>query len=53
MLMLLADEANLREVIAFPLTQGAEDLLMRAPGEVSAQQLEDLGLTIRSRFPAA
>jgi aspartyl-tRNA synthetase len=53
MLMLLADEPNLREVVAFPLTQGAEDLLMRAPSEVSQQQLDELGITIRSRFPAA
>lgn len=48
MLMLLADEPNLREIIAFPLTQNAEDLLMRAPSEVSPEQLEELGLTIRS-----
>ena len=53
MLMLLADEPNLREVVAFPLTQSAEDLLMRAPSEVSQQQLDELGITIRSRFPAA
>jgi aspartyl-tRNA synthetase len=50
MLMLLADEPNLREVIAFPLSQNAEDLLMRAPSEVSPEQLQELGLTIRPRF---
>jgi aspartyl-tRNA synthetase len=53
MLMLLANEPSLREVIAFPLTQNAEDLLMRAPSEVRPEQLEELGLTIRSRFPTA
>ena len=53
MLMLLADEPNIREVIAFPLTQSAEDLLMQAPSEVSERQLEELDLTIRSRSPAA
>jgi aspartyl-tRNA synthetase len=35
MLMLLADEPNIREVIAFPLTQRAEDLLLGAPSSVS------------------
>ena len=53
MLMLLADEPNLREVVAFPLTQNAEDLLMRAPSEVSEHQLDELGLTIRSRSSPA
>jgi aspartyl-tRNA synthetase len=53
MLMLLADEPNIREVVAFPLTQSAEDLLMQAPSAVSERQLEELGLTIRSRSPAA
>jgi aspartyl-tRNA synthetase len=53
MLMLLADEPNLREVVAFPLTQNAEDLLMRAPSEVSEHQLDELGLIIRSRFSPA
>jgi aspartyl-tRNA synthetase len=53
MLMLLADEPNLREVIAFPLSQSAEDLLLGAPSEVSEQQLAELDLTIQSRSPAA
>jgi aspartyl-tRNA synthetase len=53
MLMLLSDAASLREVIAFPLNQSAEDLLMRAPSEVSQQQLDELGLTIRSRSGGA
>ena len=44
MLMLLADEPNIREVIAFPMTQGAEDLLMGAPSHVSEAQLRELHL---------
>ncbi len=44
MLMLLADEPNIREVIAIPMTQGAEDLLMGAPSEVSEAQLRELHL---------
>lgn len=44
--MLLADEPNIREVIAFPMNQNAQDLMMKAPGEVSAKQLEELHLRI-------
>ena len=40
--MLLADEPNIREVIAFPMNQRAEDLLMQAPAEVPAERLRDL-----------
>ena len=40
--MLLADEPNIREVIAFPMNQRAEDLLMQAPAEVPADRLRDL-----------
>ena len=45
--MLLADEPNLREVIAFPLTQKAQDLLMNAPSEVTPKQLNELHLQIK------
>jgi aspartyl-tRNA synthetase len=44
--MLLADEPNIREVIAFPLNQRAQDLLMNAPGEVTGRQLEELHLKV-------
>jgi aspartyl-tRNA synthetase len=44
--MLLAQEPNLREVIAFPMTQNAEDLLMNAPSAVSEQQLRELRVRI-------
>jgi len=42
MVMLLADEPNIREVILFPMNQKAEDLMMKAPSEVSAKQLREL-----------
>jgi aspartyl-tRNA synthetase len=45
-LMLLLDQANLREVIAFPLNQSARDLLMGAPSPVSEQQLKELRLKV-------
>jgi aspartyl-tRNA synthetase len=45
-LMLLEDQANLREVIAFPLNQAARDLLMGAPSEVSDAQLAELHLRV-------
>jgi aspartyl-tRNA synthetase len=40
--MLLADEPNIREVIAFPLNQKAQDLMMGAPSEVGSKQLRDV-----------
>jgi len=49
--MLLADEPNIREVIAFPLNQRAQDLLMSAPNEVSAKQLKELHLEVK--YPEA
>jgi aspartyl-tRNA synthetase len=44
--MLLAQEPNLREVIAFPMTQNAEDLLMNAPAPVSEKQLRELHIRV-------
>ncbi len=44
--MLLADEANIREVIMFPMNQRAEDLLMGAPSEPLSAQLRDLNLRV-------
>jgi aspartyl-tRNA synthetase len=44
--MLLADEANIREVIMFPMNQRAEDLLMGAPSEPTNEQLRDLRLRV-------
>jgi aspartyl-tRNA synthetase len=45
--MLLAREPNIREVIAFPMTQNAEDLLMHAPSPVSEKQLRELHIKLR------
>ena len=42
MVMLLADEPNIREVILFPMNQRAEDLMMQAPSDVSNHQLREL-----------
>ena len=44
--MLLADEPNLREVVAFPMNQRAEDLMMHAPAEVPAARLKELSLKL-------
>ena len=44
--MLLADEPNIREVVVFPMNQKAEDLMMQAPAPVSDRQLKELGLRI-------
>jgi aspartyl-tRNA synthetase len=44
--MLLADEPNIREVIVFPMTQKAEDLMMNAPAPVTPKQLRELGIRI-------
>ncbi|UOA33221.1 Aspartate--tRNA(Asp/Asn) ligase [Sulfitobacter sp. DSM 110093] len=44
--MLLAEEANIREVILFPMNQRAEDLMMDAPSEPTSDQLMELGLRV-------
>jgi aspartyl-tRNA synthetase len=51
-LMILEDQANLREVIAFPLNQSARDLLMGAPSAVDASQLRELHLDLIPPEPA-
>ena len=53
MVMLLADEPNIREVIVFPMNQKAEDLMMAAPGPVSAKQLRELNIRIVEQPPKA
>ena len=45
--MLLADEKNIREVTMFPMNQNAQDLMMNAPSEVSEKQLKELNLSIK------
>ncbi|WP_171209961.1 MULTISPECIES: aspartate--tRNA ligase [unclassified Ruegeria] len=44
--MLLADEANIREVMMFPMNQRAEDLMMDAPSNPTSDQLMELGLRV-------
>ena len=48
--MLLAEEKNIREVTLFPLNQNAQDLLMGAPSEVGEKQLKELNLTIGKKI---
>ena len=47
MLMLLKNEENIREVIAFPMSSSAQDLMCSAPNDVTEQQLRDVHIKIR------
>ncbi|MGQ9600007.1 MAG: aspartate--tRNA ligase [Anaerolineae bacterium] len=49
LVMLLAGEPNIREVMAFPKTQSAADLMMGCPSPVSERQLQELGLAFIER----
>ncbi|MCR5451495.1 MAG: aspartate--tRNA ligase [Lachnospiraceae bacterium] len=46
MVMLLAGEESIREIIPFPMNKNAQDILMGAPGEVTKAQLDELSITI-------
>ena len=46
MVMLIADEPNIREVVVFPMNQKAEDLMMNAPGLATAKQLRELRIRV-------
>ena len=48
MIMLLTDEDNLREVIAFPTSSSGEDKLMNSPAEVTEQQLREVHIKVRN-----
>jgi aspartyl-tRNA synthetase len=47
--MLLADEKNIREVTMFPMNQNAQDLMMKAPSEVTEDQLKELNLLLKKK----
>ncbi len=47
--MLLANEKNIREVTMFPMNQNAEDLMMKAPSTVSDEQLKELGISLKKK----
>ena len=47
--MLLANEKNIREVTMFPMNQNAQDLMMNAPSEVSETQLKELNLFFKNK----
>lgn len=48
-IMLLANERNIREVTMFPMNQNAQDLMMNAPSTVSENQLKELNLSLKSK----
>ena len=47
--MLLANEKNIREVTMFPMNQNAQDLMMKAPSEVTEEQLKELNLVLKTK----
>ena len=47
MVMLLAGEDSIREIIPFPMNKNAQDLMMGAPSEVEQKQLEDVHIQIK------
>ncbi|MDC3184688.1 aspartate--tRNA ligase [Candidatus Pelagibacter sp.] len=47
--MLLANEKNIREVTMFPMNQNAQDLMMNAPSEINQDQLKELNLSIKNK----
>ena len=48
-IMLLANEKNIREVTMFPMNQNAQDLMMNAPSSVSESQLKELNLSLKNK----
>ncbi len=47
--MLLANEKNIREVTMFPMNQNAQDLMMNAPSEVNSEQLKELNISLKTK----
>ena len=48
-IMLLANEKNIREVTMFPMNQNAQDLMMNAPSSVNESQLKELNLSLKTK----
>ena len=48
-IMLLAGEKNIREVTLFPMNQNAQDLMMKAPSQISDNQLAELNIAIKKK----
>ena len=48
-IMLISGEENLREIVAFPMNQQAEDLMMGSPNIVNESQLRELGLELKKK----
>ena len=48
-IMLLANEKNIREVTMFPMNQNAQDLMMNAPSEINEEQLKELNLSVKKK----
>ncbi len=48
-IMLLANEKNIREVTLFPMNQTAQDLMMNAPSEISEKQLKELNISLKKK----
>jgi aspartyl-tRNA synthetase len=49
MVMLLAGEDSIREIIPFPMNKNAQDVMMGAPSEVTPKQLEELHIKVTAR----
>ena len=47
MIMLLTEEKNLREVVAFPLNQQAQDLMLGSPSEINEKHLKELNIILK------
>ena len=47
--MLLANEKNIREVTMFPMNQNAQDLMMNAPSTINDEQLKELNLLVKKK----
>ena len=47
--MLIANEKNIREVTMFPMNQNAQDLMMDAPSKVDIKQLKELGIKVETK----